>query len=428
MRRRLVLVSAAITSMVALAFLFPLSSLIGQLAHDRAMNNAERDAQLLASAVAFLVPGERDEVGRLVGTVPFADGRETTVVFPDGSSVGVPLDGDSLIESARNLNKTSRFDVEGGEVLFVPVSEGGGRTTLVRVFVPDSLLSANVSSARTVLFVLGVVLVGIAVLVADRLARSITSPVSDLADGAHRLAEGDLDTRVEPDGPSEIEEVGRAFNRMAEQVGRLLEVERESVADLSHRLRTPLTALRLDIDAIGDPGAAERLREDVDELERTVDHVIQEARRPMRRGGGMVANIGDVVEDRVRFWGALADEQQRSWSISIPPGERLVEGSPVDYAAALDALLANVFAHTADGVGFSVRLGDGRGVVVLEVADEGEGFGEEAVERGWSGGESSGLGLDIVRRTVEDAGGSMSIVGGGGGVVRLELPLAEDLP
>jgi hypothetical protein len=178
MRRRLVLGSAAITSMVALAFLIPLTGLVGQLAHDRAMNNAERDAQFFASAVALLVPDERDQVAALLSTEAAFDGRLTSVVFFDDSVAGAPVPIDQYIDSARNRQATSRFEVEGGEALFVPISEGGGRTTLVRIFVPDELLTENVGSARFILVLLGFTLVGIAVLVADRLARSITGPVA----------------------------------------------------------------------------------------------------------------------------------------------------------------------------------------------------------------------------------------------------------
>ena len=425
MRRRLVLLSAAITSMVALAFLIPLIGLVGQLAHDRAMNNAERDAQFFASAVALMVPDDRDQVAALVSTEASFDGRLTSVVFFDDTVAGAPVPIDSLIRSARDRQSTARFEVDGGEVLFVPISEGGGRTTLVRIFVPGALLSENVRSARLILILLALALVGIAVLVADRLARSITGPVRELADGAHRLAEGDLDAQVDASGPREVQEVGRAFNRLSGRIGRLLAVEREAAADLSHRLRTPLTALRLDIDAVDDEVVAGRLRDDVGELQRTVDFVIREARRPMRQAGGVIADLVAVVADRVRFWGALADEQERDWSVTLPDGARMIAGTAVDLGAAVDALLANVFAHTEAGVGFDVTLTDEPGLLRLTVADQGGGFGEEALERGWSGSDSTGLGLDIVRRTVEDAGGTMSVRSDDGGIVTMELPLAE---
>ena len=103
---------------------------------------------------------------------------------------------------------------------------------------------------------LGLVLIGLSLLVADRLARTITRPITDLARGADRLAHGDLTTRVRPDGPAEVREVGAAINLLAGRIGELLAGERESVADLSHRLRTPVTVLRLEVESLRPrPGA-----------------------------------------------------------------------------------------------------------------------------------------------------------------------------
>ena len=103
----------------------------------------------------------------------------------------------------------------------------------------------------------------------------------------------------------------------------------------------------------------------------------------------------------------------------------MIAGAAVDVGAAIDALLANVFAHTEAGTGFDVSLTDEPGLIRLAVADQGGGFGEEALERGWSGSDSTGLGLDIVRRTVEDAGGTMFVRSEDGGIVTVQLPLAE---
>ncbi len=145
----------------------------------------------------------------------------------------------------------------------------------------------------------------------------------------------------------------------------------------------------------------------------------------MRQAGGVLSDLCEVVEDRVRFWGALADEQNRSWRLSLPDGPGMVMAAAVDLGAALDALLANVFAHTSDGTGFEVAVVDEGDVLRLMVADEGSGFGEEALERGWSGSDSTGLGLDIVRRTAEDAGGSVTIGSNGAGRVDVRLPRAQ---
>ena len=94
-------------------------------------------------------------------------------------------------------------------------------------------------------------------------------PVTALALASDRLAAGDLSAR-DGAGPPEVCRAGAGLNRMADRIGDLLAEERESVADLSHRLRTPLTALRLDAESLRDRPEMERLRADVRAVERAV--------------------------------------------------------------------------------------------------------------------------------------------------------------
>ena len=291
---------------------------------------------------------------------------------------------------------------------------------MVRVFVPQEELTRNVGAAWAILAGLGVALVGLAALVADRLARSIVEPVQVLSAAAHRMGEGELDIAVEPAGPPEVVEVAHAFNRLGSRIRNLISQERETVADLSHRLRTPLTALRLDAGAVSDPDLSARLGEDLDDLERTVDHVIHEARRSVREGPGVVTDVAGIVRDRLEFWGALAEDQGREWSSRIEPGPLRTGAHGGDVAAALDALLGNVLAHTPDGTPYSVSLGREGRYIVLTTEDRGPGFADPAVvERGSSSTGSTGLGLDIVRRTAEASGGDLTIGSSTGGGARV---------
>src|SRR5947207_2235465 len=156
----------------------------------------------------------------------------------------------------------------------IPLALDADKTAVVRVVVPNSILGRGVASAWAVEAALGITLVTSAVAVADRLARAIVRPVDALADAAVRLGEGDLSVRIAPEGPPEVKQVAVAFNLLGDRVGELLEAERELVADLSHRLRTPLTVLRLDAEGLGNPEEARRLADSVDELERAVTGVI----------------------------------------------------------------------------------------------------------------------------------------------------------
>jgi len=209
-------------------------------------------------------------------------------------------------------------------------------------------------------------------------------------------------------------------------IGELLAAERESVADLSHRLRTPVTALRLDAEGLAEDAERSRLTADVAELSRLIDEVIREARRPEREGLGARSDARQVVADRVRFWAVLAEDTVRRMDVDLPDQAVLVRCSPEDCAITVDALLGNVFAHTPDGTPFEIRLvarPGGGGTLV--VRDDGPGLPAlDVTARGTSSGGSTGLGLDIVRRTAESAGGALRIGSSpmGGTQVAVDLP------
>jgi signal transduction histidine kinase len=249
----------------------------------------------------------------------------------------------------------------------------------------------------------------LAVVGADRLGRRVSAPVSELAAVAHRLRAGELDARAVPRGPVETVELGTALNRLADRIGELLSAEREAVADLSHRLRTPLTALRLDAEMVAEPVLADRLRGHVGHLQRTVDAVVKDARRPVHSTLGRSCDAASVVRDRVAFWSALADDQGRDLTVSIPSVESRAAIDATDLVDVVDALVDNVFAHTPVGTAFAVSLrGNDPATVRLEVADSGPGApSPDVTVRGHSTAESTGLGLDIVRRAAIAAGGEL---------------------
>jgi signal transduction histidine kinase len=313
---------------------------------------------------------------------------------------------------------------------------------VVRVLVPNSVLQRGVAAAWAVEAALGITLVASAVFVADRLARTIVRPVDALADAAGRLGEGDLSVRISPEGPPEVKQVAEAFNRLGDRVGELLDAERELVADLSHRLRTPLTVLRLDAEGLADHEEARRLGDDIDELERAVTGVIRQARRPVERDiMAPESDAAKVAEDRLAFWAPLAEDQERPFELARvgPEGENgplslgrtRVAVSADELEAAIDALLGNVFAHTPEGTAFKVEvraLSDGG--ISLAVEDAGPGLSPDFVERGVSGAGGTGLGLDIARRTAEDHGGVFRIgrSAAGGARIALEFPTTGPPP
>jgi len=262
------------------------------------------------------------------------------------------------------------------------------------------------------------------------MGRRVSAPVSELAAVAHRLRAGELDARAVPRGPVETVELGEALNRLADRIGELLSAEREAVADLSHRLRTPLTALRLDAEAVTEPELADRLRNHVAHLQRTVDAVVKDARRPVGSTLGRSCDATSVVRDRVTFWSALAADQQRDVSVSIPAVATRAAIDAADLVDVVDALVDNVFAHTPDGTAFSVSLvSSDPGMLRLEVADAGPGAANpDVAKRGHSTAQSTGLGLDIVRRAAIAAGGDLVVATSpsGGMLAVVTLAVSKD--
>jgi signal transduction histidine kinase len=447
MRRRLVALAATTTIMVALAFLIPLAVLVRTLARDRALSAAELEAQSLAQVLALTRDTTALETA-VRATTTGARGR-LTIVLPDGTEVGGPteINGEAVEDPREEENlalakegRAFSAPARGGIQVLVPLALEADATAVVRVFVPNSTLQRGVAAAWAVEAALGITLVASAVFVADRLARTIVRPVDALADAAGRLGEGDLSVRITPEGPPEVKQVAEAFNRLGDRVGELLEAERELAADLSHRLRTPLTVLRLDAEGLADAEEARRLADDVDELERAVTGVIRQARRPAQEDLVVAeTDAAKVAADRLAFWAPLAEDQERAFEFrgpdcgddGRPTASTTVAVSVDELEAALDALLGNVFAHTPEGTAFRVEvrpLSDGG--IALAVEDEGPGLSPEFVARGVSGTGGTGLGLDIARRTAEAAGGVFRISrsAAGGARIAMELPTTGPPP
>jgi signal transduction histidine kinase len=265
-----------------------------------------------------------------------------------------------------------------------------------------------VAGSWALLAAIGAALVGLSLLIADRLGRRLVGSVTALAATADRLAAGDTTARMNPSGPPEVRRVGAELNRLAARIEELLLAEREEVASLAHRLRTPLTALRLDVDALTDHGEQARLVAGVETLRREVDELIRTARRPLRSGVHPHADLTAIVVERARFWSVLAEDSGRRLEVEAPADELRVAVPEADLTAALDALLDNVFSHTPDATPLRVMAARTPEGAVLIVEDGGPGLGDAALRRGGSTG-STGLGLDIARRTAEAAGGTLRV-------------------
>ncbi|MCX4539835.1 HAMP domain-containing sensor histidine kinase [Streptomyces sp. NBC_01565] len=453
MRRSLAGVALAVTSMVALSFLIPLAVLVMSLARQQSITAAEQPAAAMAPILTLTT--DPDDLRESMAGLDRAE--HLVIHLPGSGAIGTSHAPAELLERAERGRESISQDVpDGGWIYLQPVVLPQDRVAVVENYVPESDLTRGVAASWTVMVVLAVGLLIGSVLVADRLGAKVVRSSKELAQASYVLGEGNLSTRVVPMGPSELRDAGVAFNAMADRMTELLAIERELVADLSHRLRTPLTALHLATERMGPSPESGRVEAAVCALEAELQAIITTARTPLAMGPmgralrdagsppspsssgasagrppGERSEAGEVIRRRAGFWAVLAEQQDRCCTLDIAEEATTVDLADDDIAAVVDALVGNVFRYTADGTAFAISVDRTAQAVELLVEDEGPGIPDPdlALARG-SSTSSTGLGLDIVRRAAAATGGSVHIGGGalGGASVRVTFGLSTDIP
>jgi signal transduction histidine kinase len=182
-----------------------------------------------------------------------------------------------------------------------------------------------------------------------------------------------------------------------------------------------VTSLRLQAEKIVDITDREDTLTQVDRLEAAIDRLI-EISRGQKAAVPEACKLDVVVGDRASFWRVLAADQKRKFDLRLDAGSSELGVSSEDLGVIVDTLVGNVFAHTPSGTQFSIATGESENRPWITVSDHGPGFADKSmVDRGVSSRGSSGLGLDIVRRTAELTGGHMDLNDrpGGGAVVQV---------
>ncbi|XVV12509.1 HAMP domain-containing protein [Actinoplanes sp. CA-131856] len=405
MRWALNRLALAITSMVALAFLVPLAVAVQQIAHDRAVSDARQQATSLVTVLG--VDADPTLLTNAVASTTAGGAGRMAVHLPDVAAIGFSHLSDAQISIVAQDRKSVLAPAPDGVAYLQPTVLTDGRTVVVEVYVPDSEMRRGVWTAWFVLGGLAIALVAGSTLLADRLGSRLVRATRELAGSARRLGGGELGTRVKPDGPRELREAATAFNAMADDLRSLMDKERELAADLSHRLRTPLTALRLDAEAMPPGPIGERMRQACDLLDEELEAIIKGARLGVEARGREQTDLVEVLADRLAFWSVLAEDQERPWEVVGGDEPVMVTIPRSELIGVVDAILGNVFSHTPDGTAFRVSVS----AAGLLVDDAGPGIANpsRSVQRGVSGAGSTGLGLDIVRRAAEEVGGQLVV-------------------
>jgi signal transduction histidine kinase len=371
-----------------------------------------------------------DPTGQAIVDTAAAEGEELRD-FSSRPEIEVALSG-------RATSGTRRSETLGQNLLYVavPVASGGEVHGAARVTLATSTVDDRVRRNWYALGLMGVVTLATATAAAFALSRWVVRPLAHLEVATTALGQGALDTRIDTDeGPPEVRRLGAAVNETAARLEELVGAQEAFVADASHQLRTPLTALRLRLELLEGslaavPEARDQLPDlaaalaEVARLSRLVDGLLELARAE-RTGASATAGAVDlrtVLAERAEAWGPVADEE--GVTIEVTGESTSARATPDRLAQVVDNLLANAIEASPDGAAVTLQATTGPAGPELHVADRGPGLSDEERERAfhrfWShraagrlGG--SGLGLAIVRKLVEADGGTVELRARSGG-------------
>ncbi|MEV7834305.1 HAMP domain-containing sensor histidine kinase [Streptomyces subrutilus] len=455
MIRQLILSYVLLVAVALAAFTVPVAfTLTAQLREDTEESvhrEAETMALLLAAgdrpsrqALTTLARAYRDQTPGVADVLSADGGAVPPLPLPDGSA-------DAAFTRALNGGVTTSWrpaEALGGAdglVTTVPAVADDGRTVgAVRISYPTADLNSRlwrIWGFRTIL-ALGVLAVAAAI--GAMFARRLTRPLRQLNDMASKFGDGDLTARSPVTGPPETQTLAKTLNTGAERLDVLLRAQRIFIADASHQLRTPLTALRLSLDNIADGVDDDFVREDVDQatgevvrMSRLVNGLLALARAEARTSAAEPVAVRDLIAERLDVWRAAGDERGVRFTAG-PVDERLrVLASPGHLEQVLDNVLSNALEVSPDGAAVTVRAVQDGEVVLLEVLDEGPGMTEaeraRAFDRFWrgqglTGRGGSGLGLSIVKQLVTDDGGSAALADAPGRGLCVRISLRQAAP
>jgi two-component system sensor histidine kinase BaeS len=268
--------------------------------------------------------------------------------------------------------------------------------------------------------------------------RRMTRPLEGLIETAARIEAGDYSARVPERGPQDIRSVARAFNAMSARLKTIDEQRRNVLADIAHELRTPLSVIRGQTEAIADglyPADAEHLAPILDAA-LTLDRLIEDLRTlVLTDAGNLVLNkettdlgalVGDVVDSFIAQ--AKASGVEMSANLAEPPLKAEVD--PGRIRSVIGNLLSNSLRHTPSGGSIRVNVTSSDGQAVVTVTDDGEGIPADLLPQVFgrfvkgASSPGSGLGLAIAHDIVTAHGGTLGIESrpGSGTSVKMTLP------
>ncbi len=435
MTARLLVTMLALTAVLLGVLVVPLGIESARSQRRDLQTKVERDATAVASlaedalearapapaTVTKLADRYLTETG---GRIVVVDRRGVSVVDA-ASSIG--RDFSTRPEIARALagdvaTGTRRSETLGTGLLYVavPVASSGAVHGAARITYPTSTADARVRNTWLALIAISGFALAVAAALAVWLARWASRPLVRLEAAAVAVAGGNLAARAPVEGPHEVQAVARSFNAMVDRVEALLTAHGSFIADASHQLRTPLTALRLRLENIAASTEDDVARDveaasgEVSRLAQLVDGLLELARVGDDVAAPVAVDVAIVATERVSAWTPLADERGVALRV-VTNLEAPVRAGRDRLEQLLDNLVSNAVEAVGEGGSVEVLVRRTGRDVEVSVHDDGPGLSAEdkvrAFDRFWRGRTShgSGLGLAIARRLVEVDSGTLAL-------------------
>ncbi|MDX2544243.1 HAMP domain-containing sensor histidine kinase [Streptomyces sp. WI04-05B] len=443
MNRQLIRSYILLVAVAIFLFTVPVAFTLTKQLRDDTKVSVQREAQTMA-----LLLGHGDRIScEALEKVARAYDRETlgqVQVATDSCAAKLPRPSSdaALTRALRDNEGTTDWgsDFIWGKQLTVTVPAQGD--SAVRIVYSTSDMTKRLWNIWGFRAGLAVLVLAAAAAIGAYAARRITAPLRELNGMASKFSDGDLTARSQVTGPPETQTLARTLNQGAERLDTLVASQRIFVADASHQLRTPLTALRLSLDNIADGTDDEFVREDVEQataevvrMSRLVNGLLVLARAEAKVTAAEPLSLRDIVDERLSVWRPAADE--RGVTIALP-GDRGVDGrllvlaSPGHLDQVLDNVLSNALEVSPDGGTITVRAQPRGDWLELTVSDGGPGMSDaeksRAFDRFWrgqglTGRSGSGLGLAVVKQLVTDDGGTVALADAPGGGLSVVISL-----
>jgi signal transduction histidine kinase len=455
-RTRLLVAFAYVLVLVIVALAVPLA-LSTQHRIDREVRTQAADGAQLVAASASGRLDQPGQIDTLVGKVARDLGARVIVVGRTGSLLadsarpgtrGVAYGSRPEIVEAlagRTVQGRRRSDTLNAQLLYtaVPVVKAGRTVGAVRVTQSVDALDREVRRDQYALVGIGALALAFGLAVAWFVAGSLARPLGQLASTARRVGSGDLEARGAVEGSAEQQEVARAFNTMADRLTHALEAQREFVANASHQLRTPLTGLRLRLEAADMANTDPSVRDDLAAAEaetlrlaRLVTNLLTLASADAPAPPSELVDLGRAAREAEVRWSARAEHEGRG-IVARHDAATFGQGNADDMATSLDNLIENALVHTPKGSTVSLTWGRDGPEAFIAVLDEGPGISPADAEVAFqrfrrgaarpAGRGGTGLGLAIVGALAARWGGSASLQPRAEGGTRAEIRLPAPL-